>query len=103
MRFALLAAHLRDRCRLSSLFFASRLRDHPCIPTGARGDVDVHDAEERTVVGRQASRSSLAFGHRARCALAAPQGFFYSHLGWIFTRAHDTADLNRIADFARYP
>jgi stearoyl-CoA desaturase (Delta-9 desaturase) len=31
------------------------------------------------------------------------KGFFYSHLGWIFTRAHDTADLNRIADFARYP
>jgi len=31
------------------------------------------------------------------------KGFIYSHLGWIFTRAHDVADLTRIADFARYP
>jgi stearoyl-CoA desaturase (delta-9 desaturase) len=30
-------------------------------------------------------------------------GFIYSHVGWIFARAHDTADLVKIADFARYP
>ncbi len=30
-------------------------------------------------------------------------GFIYSHLGWIFSRRHDKADLNKVADFARYP
>jgi stearoyl-CoA desaturase (delta-9 desaturase) len=31
------------------------------------------------------------------------KGFLYSHLGWIFARRHDTTDLVKIADFARYP
>ena len=31
------------------------------------------------------------------------QGFFYSHVGWIFVRRHDTTDLAKVADFARYP
>ena len=30
-------------------------------------------------------------------------GFFYSHLGWIFARKHDQADLTRVADLTRYP
>lgn len=30
-------------------------------------------------------------------------GFLYSHVGWIFARRHDTTDLVKIADFARYP
>ena len=29
--------------------------------------------------------------------------FWYAHLGWIFVRQHDTADLSKIADFTRYP
>jgi stearoyl-CoA desaturase (delta-9 desaturase) len=31
------------------------------------------------------------------------KGFLYSHVGWIFSRRHDTTDLVKIADFARYP
>jgi stearoyl-CoA desaturase (Delta-9 desaturase) len=31
------------------------------------------------------------------------QGFFYSHLGWIFARQHDETDLTKVADFAAYP
>jgi stearoyl-CoA desaturase (Delta-9 desaturase) len=31
------------------------------------------------------------------------KGFLYSHMGWIFARAHDKADLVKIGDFARYP
>lgn len=31
------------------------------------------------------------------------KGFLYSHMGWIFAHKHDTADLSKIADFARYP
>jgi stearoyl-CoA desaturase (delta-9 desaturase) len=31
------------------------------------------------------------------------QGFIYSHLGWIFSRQHDTADLVKVADLTRYP
>jgi stearoyl-CoA desaturase (Delta-9 desaturase) len=31
------------------------------------------------------------------------QGFFYSHVGWIFAHRHDTTDLAKVADFARYP
>jgi stearoyl-CoA desaturase (delta-9 desaturase) len=31
------------------------------------------------------------------------KGFIYSHLGWIFDRKHDTADLTRVADLARCP
>jgi len=31
------------------------------------------------------------------------RGFLYSHVGWIFSRRHDTVDLVKIADFARYP
>ena len=31
------------------------------------------------------------------------KGFFYSHVGWIFDRRHDTTDLVKIDDFARYP
>ncbi|WP_119299620.1 acyl-CoA desaturase [Dongia deserti] len=30
-------------------------------------------------------------------------GFLYSHLGWIFARKHDKADLSKVADLARYP
>jgi stearoyl-CoA desaturase (delta-9 desaturase) len=30
-------------------------------------------------------------------------GFLYSHVGWIFARRHDTTDLVKVADFARYP
>lgn len=31
------------------------------------------------------------------------KGFFYSHVGWIFSRHHDTTDLVKVEDFARYP
>src|SRR5689334_2357533 len=31
------------------------------------------------------------------------KGFFYSHVGWIFARRHDVADLVKVEDFARYP
>jgi len=30
-------------------------------------------------------------------------GFLYSHLGWIFTKRHDTADLTRVSDLTRFP
>jgi stearoyl-CoA desaturase (delta-9 desaturase) len=30
-------------------------------------------------------------------------GFLYSHLGWIFSRAHDTFDPVKVADLTRYP
>jgi stearoyl-CoA desaturase (delta-9 desaturase) len=31
------------------------------------------------------------------------KGFIYSHLGWIFSRKHDAADLAKVADLTRYP
>src|SRR5215813_1101012 len=31
------------------------------------------------------------------------KGFFYSHVGWIFARRHDTTDLVKVEDFACYP
>jgi stearoyl-CoA desaturase (delta-9 desaturase) len=31
------------------------------------------------------------------------KGFIYSHLGWIFSRKHDKADLVKVVDLARYP
>jgi stearoyl-CoA desaturase (delta-9 desaturase) len=31
------------------------------------------------------------------------RGFVYSHLGWIFSRRNDVADLVKVADFACYP
>src|SRR5215469_3349240 len=31
------------------------------------------------------------------------KGFLYSHVGWIFARRHDTTDLVKVEDFARYP
>ncbi len=39
------------------------------------------------------------------CDVHSPRhkGFFYSHLGWIFSRRHDTTDLVKISDFARFP
>ncbi len=30
-------------------------------------------------------------------------GFIYSHMGWIFARRHDTFDMVKVDDFARYP
>jgi stearoyl-CoA desaturase (delta-9 desaturase) len=30
-------------------------------------------------------------------------GFLYSHLGWIFARRHDTFDMIKVDDLARYP
>jgi stearoyl-CoA desaturase (delta-9 desaturase) len=30
-------------------------------------------------------------------------GFVYSHLGWIFSRQHDKADLVKVGDLTRYP
>ena len=31
------------------------------------------------------------------------KGFLYSHVGWIFTPKHETTDLTKVADLARYP
>lgn len=31
------------------------------------------------------------------------KGFLYSHVGWIFDRKHDQADLSKVADLARWP
>src|SRR3989440_8381494 len=31
------------------------------------------------------------------------KGFWYSHVGWIFARRHDTTDLVKVADFASFP
>jgi stearoyl-CoA desaturase (delta-9 desaturase) len=31
------------------------------------------------------------------------KGFLYSHLGWVFSRQHDRADLAKVADLSRYP
>jgi stearoyl-CoA desaturase (delta-9 desaturase) len=31
------------------------------------------------------------------------KGFIFSHMGWIFASRHETCDLVKIADFARYP
>jgi stearoyl-CoA desaturase (delta-9 desaturase) len=31
------------------------------------------------------------------------KGFLYAHVGWVFSRRHDTADLSKVADLARYP
>jgi stearoyl-CoA desaturase (Delta-9 desaturase) len=31
------------------------------------------------------------------------KGFLYSHVGWVFARQHDVADLTKIGDFTRYP
>jgi stearoyl-CoA desaturase (delta-9 desaturase) len=31
------------------------------------------------------------------------KGFLYSHVGWIFARRQNSFDLNRIADFAKFP
>jgi stearoyl-CoA desaturase (Delta-9 desaturase) len=31
------------------------------------------------------------------------EGFFYSHVGWIFARKHDATNLLKVADFACYP
>jgi stearoyl-CoA desaturase (delta-9 desaturase) len=31
------------------------------------------------------------------------KGFVYSHVGWIFARQHDAADLVKVADFASFP
>jgi stearoyl-CoA desaturase (Delta-9 desaturase) len=31
------------------------------------------------------------------------KGFLYAHVGWIFARQHDGADLAKVADLARYP
>ena len=31
------------------------------------------------------------------------RGFVYSHVGWIFHRRHDAADLLKVSDFASYP
>ena len=33
----------------------------------------------------------------------AEHGFLYAHLGWIFARRHDTADLSRLGDLTKYP
>jgi stearoyl-CoA desaturase (delta-9 desaturase) len=30
-------------------------------------------------------------------------GFWYAHLGWIFARRHDAADLSKVQDLTRYP
>jgi stearoyl-CoA desaturase (delta-9 desaturase) len=31
------------------------------------------------------------------------KGFIYSHMGWIFARRHDSFDMVKVADFAKYP
>jgi stearoyl-CoA desaturase (delta-9 desaturase) len=31
------------------------------------------------------------------------KGFLFSHIGWIFVRKHDVADLSAVSDFTTYP
>jgi stearoyl-CoA desaturase (Delta-9 desaturase) len=31
------------------------------------------------------------------------KGFLYSHIGWVFARRNDSADLSKVADLARFP
>jgi stearoyl-CoA desaturase (Delta-9 desaturase) len=31
------------------------------------------------------------------------KGFLYSHVGWIFSPKHETTDLTKVADLAKYP
>ena len=31
------------------------------------------------------------------------RGFLYSHIGWIFARRNDSADLGKVADLSRFP
>ncbi len=31
------------------------------------------------------------------------KGFFYSHVGWIFSRKHDLPDFDKVGDLMRYP
>ena len=33
----------------------------------------------------------------------AEHGFLYAHVGWIFTKRHDAADLSRLGDLTTYP
>ena len=39
----------------------------------------------------------------ATCIRRARRASWYSHVGWIFARRQDYLDLNKIADFAKFP
>jgi stearoyl-CoA desaturase (Delta-9 desaturase) len=69
-----LAALAQSTSQKSVLWWAANHRDH-----------HLHSDTERDV-------------HSPR-----QMGFVYSHLGWIFSRGQETMNVNRIADFAKYP
>jgi stearoyl-CoA desaturase (delta-9 desaturase) len=69
-----LAAIAQSTSQKSVLWWAANHRDH-----------HLHSDTERDV-------------HSPR-----QMGFVYSHLGWIFSRGQETMNVNRIADFAKYP
>jgi stearoyl-CoA desaturase (Delta-9 desaturase) len=69
-----LAALAQSTSQKSVLWWAANHRDH-----------HLHSDTERDV-------------HSPR-----QMGFVYSHVGWIFSRGQETMNVNRIADFAKYP
>ena len=81
LHHALLAAHLRHRRRLSSLFLAPLLFDEPGVSVRPRVPVPDHHAKERHLVGLQAPPSPFAFRHRARRAFAAAPRFHLQPFG----------------------
>jgi stearoyl-CoA desaturase (delta-9 desaturase) len=70
----LLAALAQSTSQKSVLWWAANHRDHHLH---SDTELDVHSPRQ--------------------------MGFIYSHVGWIFSRGQETMNVNRIADFAKYP
>jgi hypothetical protein len=74
LRRSILAAHVCDNWRVSSVLLASSLLDkpgisiRPCIPRAK------HRSKKRAMVGRETSTSSFAFRYRTGCAFTQAQG-----------------------------
>ena len=103
LRGAVLAADLCDRSRVPPIFLAPRLLDQQDVSICPRLSCPDNRPEERPVVGGQAPAPSLAFRYRAGRAFAPTQRLPVQPCGWIFAGRHDTTDLVKVADFARYP
>ena len=101
LRRALLAAHLRDRRRLSPLFLPPLVFHQPGLPVRAGLPRPDHGAEQRALVGRACTATIISIPtpsttriRRASAASSTPTSAGSS------TRRHDKTDLVQVADLA---
>jgi stearoyl-CoA desaturase (Delta-9 desaturase) len=99
MFHVVLAPDVRNWGGISPLFFA------PCVVFQFVLAFLAQSSAQKSVLWWAAKHRHHHLHSDAEQDVHSPRhkGFIYSHLGWIFSRQHDTADFAKVSDFTRFP